>query len=602
MAKEILSGNEAIARGAYEAGVAFASAYPGTPSTEILENIARYKEIYSEWSPNEKVAYEVAYGASLAGVRALTAMKHVGVNVAADPLMTSIYTGINAGMVLVSADDPGMHSSQNEQDNRRFAYFAKMPCLEPSDSQEAKDFVKIAFEISEEFDTPVMLRSTTRVCHSKSVVELGERKEPPYKEYKKDFIKYCMLPSSARVRRVELEKRLVRLKEYSNKSPLNRIELKDTDIGIITSGISYQHTKEAFPDASVLKIGMSNPLPDELIREFAKSVKKLYVIEELEPYMEEQIRMMGIDVIGKEVIPNIGELTPDIIKNAILGKKVTYNIPKIPSRPPILCPGCPHRGFFTIASKLGLIVLGDIGCYTLGAYEPLSAIETCLCMGASVSKAIGFAKAYKGSKKNRVVAAIGDSTFIHSGITPLIDAVYNKANVVICILDNETTAMTGHQEHPGTGKTIMGEDAPKLDLEALCKAIGVAHVRVANPNNLKETEKVLKEELAFDGPSVIIFKSPCVVKDRSVWKKPLKVVSEKCAACGACFKIGCPAITRDKSGKAIVDPILCIGCGVCVQVCKASGADKCKNVSIGYCSDICSQICRATALVEKEDL
>lgn len=600
MAKEILSGNEAIARGAYEAGVTFASAYPGTPSTEILENISKYHEIYSEWSPNEKVAYEVAYGASLAGGRALVAMKHVGVNVAADPMMTSVYTGVNAGMVLISADDPSMHSSQNEQDNRRYAYFAKMPCLEPSDSQEAKDFLKIAFEISEKFDTPVMLRVTTRVCHSKSIVTLDERREVPYREYKKDFVKYCMLPSSARVRRVELEKRLAKLREYSNKSRLNKMEINNTEIGIITNGISYQHSKEAFPDASILKIGMSNPMPDELIREFAKKVKKLYVVEELEPYMEEFIRMLGIEIIGKEVIPNIGELTPDIIRNAILGKKVTFELPKIPMRPPILCPGCPHRGFFTITSKLKLTVLGDIGCYTLGAYEPLSAIETCLCMGASISKAVGFAKAYKGKNKNRVVAAIGDSTFIHSGITPLIDAVYNKANVVVCILDNETTAMTGHQEHPGTGRTLMGEETIKIDIEALCRSIGVPHVRVANPNNLKETEKVLKEELAFDGPSVIVFKAPCVVRDRTVWKKPLKVISEKCAACGECFKIGCPAITKDKNGKAVVDPILCIGCGVCVQVCKSSGASKCKYVSIGYCSDICSQICRASAFVETE--
>ncbi|MGC9043677.1 MAG: indolepyruvate ferredoxin oxidoreductase subunit alpha [Myxococcota bacterium] len=600
MTKEILSGNEAIARGAYEAGVAFASAYPGTPSTEILENISRYREIYSEWSPNEKVAYEVAYGASLAGVRALVAMKHVGVNVAADPMMTSVYTGVNAGLVLISADDPSMHSSQNEQDNRRYAYFAKMPCIEPSDSQEAKDFLKIAFEISEKFDTPVMLRVTTRVCHSKSIVTLGEKKEVPYKEYNKDFVKYCMLPSSARVRRVELEKRLARLREYSNKSPLNRIEINRTDIGIITNGISYQHSKEAFPDASILKIGMSNPMPDELIKEFAKKVKKLYVVEELEPYMEEFVKTLGIEVIGKEVIPNIGELTSDIIRNAILGKKVIYETPKIPMRPPILCPGCPHRGFFAVTSKLGLTVLGDIGCYTLGAYEPLSAIETCLCMGASIGQAVGFARSYKGKNKNRVVAAIGDSTFVHSGITPLIDAVYNKANVVVCILDNETTAMTGHQEHPGTGRTLMGEETVKLNLEALCKSIGVPHVRVANPNNLKETEKVLKEELAFEGPSVIIFKSPCVVKDRTVWKKPLKVISEMCAGCGECFKIGCPAIIKDKNGKAVVDPILCIGCGVCVQVCKSSGAYKCRYVSIGYCSDTCSRICRGSAFVETE--
>jgi len=568
MIKEVLTGNEAIARGAYEAGLAFASAYPGTPSTEILENISKYKEIYAEWSPNEKVAYEVAYGAALAGGRALAAMKHVGVNVAADPLMTSAYTGINAGMILVSADDPSMHSSQNEQDNRRFAFFAKIPCLEPSDSQEAKDFTKLALEISEQFDTPVMLRVTTRVCHSKSIVTLEDRKEATYKEYKRDFVKYCMLPTSARVRRVELEKRLEKLREYSNNTPINRIEMSKTDMGIITSGISYQHSKEAFPEASILKIGMSNPMPDKLIREFAKKVKKLYVVEELEPYMEEFIKMMGIEVIGKEVIPNIGELTSDIVRNAILGKKVKYEVPEIPARPPILCPGCSHRGFFTVANKLRLIVLGDIGCYTLGAYEPLNAIETCLCMGASVSQAVGFAKAYKGEKKGKVVAAIGDSTFIHSGITPLIDAVYNKANVVICILDNGTTAMTGHQEHPGTGKTLKGEDTVRLDLVKLCESIGVPHVRVANPNNLKETETVLKEELAFDGPSVIVFRAPCVVRDRSTWKKPLKVIADKCPACGLCFKIGCPAITKDKDGKAVIDPILCIGCDICAQVCR----------------------------------
>jgi len=598
MVKEVLSGNEAIARGAYEAGLVFAAAYPGTPSTEILENISKYKEIYAEWSPNEKVAYEVAYGAALAGGRALAAMKHVGVNVAADPLMTSVYTGINAGLVLVSADDPSMHSSQNEQDNRRYAYFAKMPCLEPSDSQEAKDFVKLAFEISEQFDTPVMLRVTTRVCHSKSIVTLEERKEPKYREYQKNFVKYCMLPSSARVRRVELEKRFERLREYSNSTPVNRIEMRSTEMGIITSGISYQHSREAFPESSILKIGMSNPLPDKLIREFASKVKRLYVVEELEPYMEEFIRMMGIEVTGKEVIPNIGELSPDIVRNAILGKKVKYDIPPIPARPPILCPGCPHRGFFAVASKLNLTVLGDIGCYTLGAYEPLSAMDTCLCMGASISQAVGFSKAYRGSKKNRSIAVIGDSTFIHSGITPLIDAVYNKANVVVCILDNSTTAMTGHQEHPGTGKTLMGEDSTRLDIVKLCEAIGVPHVRVADPKNLKETEKVLKEELAYDGTSVIVFRSPCVVKDRSVINKPRKVVPDLCVGCGSCFKIGCPAILKDKKGKAFISPTLCVGCDTCVQVCKSSGAEKCKYVTVGFCSDICSRLCRATAIVE----
>jgi indolepyruvate ferredoxin oxidoreductase alpha subunit len=567
MIKEVLTGNEAIARGAYEYGLSFASAYPGTPSTEILENIAKYKDIYAEWSPNEKVAFEVAYGASLAGGRSLAAMKHVGVNVAADPLMTSAYTGIGAGFILISADDPSMHSSQNEQDNRRFAFFAKIPCLEPADSQEAKDFVGEAFAISEKFDTPVMLRVTTRICHSKSIVELGERQDRPYKEYKRDFVKFCMLPTSARARRIVLEDRLLSLKEFSNTCSLNRIEMRGTEMGIITAAISYQHSRDAFPEASTLKIGLSNPLPDRLIREFASKVRKLYVVEELEPYMEDQIRAMGIEVIGKEVIPNIGELSADLIRNSVEGKKSKLKIPEIPARPPILCPGCSHRGFFTVANKLRLIQLSDIGCYTLGAYEPLNAVETCLCMGASIGKAVGFAKAYKGEKQNKIVAVIGDSTFVHSGITGLIDAVYNKANVVICILDNGTTAMTGHQEHPCTGHTLMGEETYQLDLVKLCQVIG-AHVQVADPNDLKATEKVLKEELAYNGPSVIVFRAPCVIRDRSAQKKPLKVIPDKCPSCGLCFKIGCPAIIKDKDGKAVIDQILCVGCDICAQVCR----------------------------------
>ena len=568
MSKVVLTGNEAIARGAYEYGLSFASAYPGTPSTEILENLARCKDIYCEWSPNEKVAYEVAWGASVAGARSLVAMKHVGVNVAADPLMTSVYTGVGNGFILVSADDPSMHSSQNEQDNRRFAFFAKMPCIEPSDSQEAKDFVGEAFAISEKFDIPVMLRVTTRICHSKSVVVLGERTDVPYKEYKRDFVKFCMLPTSARIRRIDLEKRLEALKEFSNSYRFNKIEMRSAEMGIITAGIAYQHSRDAFPEASTLKIALSNPLPEKIIREFAGKVKKLYVVEELEPYMEDQIKAMGITVIGKEVIPNIGELSSDVVRNAIEGKKVTHEIPEIPARPPILCPGCSHRGFFTVANKLKLVCLGDIGCYTLGAYEPLNAIDSCLCMGASISQAVGFSKAYKGAKQNKIVGIIGDSTFVHSGIAPLIDAVYNKANVVICILDNGTTAMTGHQEHPGTGRTLQGAETHKLDLAKLCEAIGVPHVRIVNPNDLKETEKVLKEELVYDGPSVILFRAPCIIKDRKAQKKPLKVIADKCPACGLCFKIGCPAIIKDGEGKAVIDPILCVGCDICAQVCR----------------------------------
>lgn len=568
MNKVLISGNEAIAKGAYECGVVFASAYPGTPSTEIIENIAQYKEIYSEWSPNEKVAYEVAYGASLAGGRALVVMKHVGLNVASDPLMTSAYTGINAGLVIVSADDPGQHSSQNEQDNRRFAFFAKIPCIEPTDSQEAKDFLNDAFEISEQFDIPVLFRITTRISHSKSPVILGTRKEIPIKEYKSDPKKYCMIPAFSRPRRIDLEKRIEKLKEFSNNFKHNKVEMRSPKIGIITSGISYQYVKEVFNDASILKIVMSNPIPDKLIQEFSKSVEKLYVIEELEPYIEEHVKMMGIPVIGKTLIPSIGELNPDIIRSSITGEKIQTKIPEIPNRPPILCPGCPHRGFFVVVKKMRLIPLGDIGCYTLSCLPPLNSHDTCLCMGASIGQAIGFSKVYKDSSKNKILGILGDSTFVHSGITPLIDALYNKANIVICILDNGTTAMTGHQENPTTGKTIHGENTNKLDLEKLCQTLGVTDVQVVNPIDLKQTEEALKKSLNFIGTSVIIFRSPCIIKFRSTWKEPLKVEKEKCIKCGACIRVGCPAITKDIEGKSEINNLLCIGCTVCSQVCK----------------------------------
>lgn len=567
--KMVLSGNEAIARGAYEYGVKFASAYPGTPSTEILEVIsARAKEIDAEWSPNEKVAYEVAMGASMGGARSLVAMKHVGVNVAADPLMTSSYTGVNGGLVLISADDPSMHSSQNEQDNRNFAKFAKIPMLEPSDSQEAKDFIGEAMKISEEFDSPVMLRVTTRVCHAKSIVELSERTEIATKPYKREMQKYVMLPTSARGRRKFVEERLSKLKAFAENYPLNREEINSKDFGIITSGICYQYAKETYPEASFLKLSLTYPLPENKIREFAKKVKNVMVIEELDPFIEEQLKIMGIKVIGKEKIPNIGELSVDVlseVKGEKLPEKKSYSIPL---RPPVLCPGCPHRGMFYAFKRLGLTVMGDIGCYTLGAYPPLNSMDSCICMGASIGGALGIAKVLPEEKKKKVVGVIGDSTFIHSGITGLIDAVYNHKHSTIVILDNSTTAMTGHQQNPATGKTIRGEETHKLDIVKLCKTIGVKHVKVINPLDFKKTMETLKKETAFDGSSVIISKYECIILNKSLIKAPMKVIAENCKECGLCFHVGCPSI--EKVGKkAKINHVLCVGCGFCAQVCSA---------------------------------
>lgn len=575
--KELLTGNEAIARGAYEAGVTVAAAYPGTPSTEILENFARYPGIYAEWAPNEKVAMEVGIGASIAGARTMVTMKHVGVNVAADPLFTFAYTGVNGGLVLVSADDPTMHSSQNEQDNRRYAYFAKIPMLEPGDSQEARDMVGLALEISEKFDTPVMLRTTTRVNHSQSFVEIKERQPVPLRPYVKDAKKYLMVPAFARLRRVVLEERLAALKKYSENTPLNFVEWQDRHIGVITSGVSYQYVREALPGASVLKLGMTNPLPEKLIREFADGVDKLFVVEELEPFLEEQIKAMGLEVTGKEIVPNIGELNSGIlaarfaaaglleaVEAAAAGAPGT-ELPVLPGRPPVMCAGCPHRGLFYALRRLKLTVTGDIGCYTLSGLPPLEAMDTCVCMGASIGAAHGAGKANPELGK-RTVAVIGDSTFMHSGITGLLNTVYNKGNSTVIILDNRTTAMTGHQHHPGTGSTLMGEPAPAVDLEALVRALGVKRVKTVDPLDLAETLAAVQEEMAAREPSVIISRRPCILLTRAA-EPAVTVDEEKCKGCKTCIRLGCPAISM-RGKMASVDAIACVGCGLCVQVCK----------------------------------
>ena len=515
--KELLTGNEAIARGAWEAGVVVCTAYPGTPSTEITENAAKYDEMYAEWSPNEKVALEVGLGASIAGARTLVSMKHVGVNVAADPLFTLAYTGINGGLVLVSADDPGMHSSQNEQDNRYFGKAAKIPVLEPSNSQEAKDFTKLAYELSEKYDTPVMLRPTTRVAHSQSLVELEERQNVGVKDYTKDTLKYVMIPAYARLRHVAVEARLEELKKYAEVSPINRIEWNDKKIGIITSGITYQYVKETVKDASVLKLGMTFPLPAKLIREFSQGVDILYVIEELEPFIEDFVKSLGIDIVGKELFPNIGEILPETINEKLLGKYLNpAPVLNTPVRPPVLCPGCPHRGLFYVLNKLKVTVTGDIGCYTLGSLAPLNSIDTTICMGASIGTAIGMEKARGKDFARNLVAIIGDSTFIHSGITGLIDVVYNKATTTTIILDNRITGMTGHQQNPTTGYTIKGEPTKEVNLELLVKAIGIDRITVIDPFDVDNLERIIKEELAAEEPSVIITRRKCALIEKGI--------------------------------------------------------------------------------------
>lgn len=578
MSKAILSGNEAIARGFYEAGGGFASAYPGTPSTEILENIGQYDEIQAQWAPNEKVALEVAGGAALGGMRSLAAMKHVGLNVAADPLFSLSYQGTNAGLVIVSADDPGMHSSQNEQDNRWYARAAKIPMLEPSDSQEAKDFTALALELSEQYDTPILLRTTTRISHSKSIVSLNERRPFAPKEYKKDFSKTVLLPANARKKHVLVEKRLAALEAYGNTANCNRIEWGDKQLGIITSGISYQYAREVFPTASILKLGMTHPLPKKLVLEFARQVEKIYIIEELDPFLEEQIAAMGIAVEGKNRLPLLGEFSPEIIAAAFglklpSGESVLTDV-AIPARPPVLCPGCSHRGIFYAMKKLRLTVTGDIGCYTLAAIPPLEIMDTCLCMGASIGYAEGIEKAAGDKMKGKLIGVIGDSTFFHSGITGLLDIVYNQGKTKVCILDNHITAMTGHQEHPGSGLTLKNQPTHKVDIEAICRAAGIKRVVKVDPYKIDETIAVLKQELAADEPSVIIADAPCVIRARKIFNKPYVVDPEKCIMCGMCHKVGCPAIEKDENGKTKINELLCIGCDICRQVCKPQAIQK----------------------------
>lgn len=581
MAKVLLSGNEAIARGAFEAGVRFAAGYPGTPSTEILEEIATYSEIYAQWSPNEKVAFEVGTGASLGGARTLIAMKHVGLNVAADPLFTFSYTGVNAGFVVVSADDPFMHSSQNEQDNRFYARAALLPMLEPSDSQEAKELVGLGLAMSEEFDTPVLLRTTTRVAHSKSLVEILPPRKTDHSAYQKNAQKYVMIPGHARLRRRLVLERLRRLTDHAETFPFNSIEWGSKKAGIITSGIAYQYAKEVFPDFSFLKLGMTYPLPEMLIRSFAGSVKTLYVIEELEPFLEEQIKALGIKVIGKDVVPRFGELNTTVLQSAfkdILTRRAAEakaqddkartpeaELGELPPRPPVLCPGCPHRGIFYVLNKLKLTVMGDIGCYTLSVLPPLQAMDTCLCMGAGIGQALGFEKA-AAENKGKAVAVIGDSTFVHSGITPLIDIVYNKGSSTVIILDNRTTAMTGRQPHPGTGMTLKGEPTAALDFKKLAKAIGIKSVRTVDPFDLDRVRKVISEEVSKDEPSLIISERPCVLIEK-VTAEPFKIDLASCNGCLVCLKLGCPALSREGK-KVAIDSLLCNGCGLCVQVCK----------------------------------
>ena len=567
--KQLMLGNAAVARGLYEAGCCVVSSYPGTPSTEITEEMAKFNEVYVEWAPNEKVAMESAFGASLAGKRSFCAMKHVGLNVAADPLFTVAYTGVNAGMVIAVADDPGMHSSQNEQDSRHYAVAAKLPMLEPSDSAEALAFAKAAYEISEAFDCPVLLKMCTRVAHSQSVVETAPRQEAPTKPYEKNIAKYVMMPGNAIRRHPLVEERMVKLAEYAETSPLNRMEMGGTQVGIITSSTSYQYVKEVFGDSvSVLKLGMIHPLPQKLIRDFAAKVEKLVVVEELDPIVETTCRAMGLTVSGKDVLPMLGEFSQNLVAQCLGGEVHTGKAldDAIPPRPPVMCAGCPHRGLFYTLSKNKCTVLGDIGCYTLGAVAPLAAMDMTLCMGASISATHGFNKALGVESQSKTVAVIGDSTFMHSGMTSLANIAYNQSNSTVIILDNSITGMTGHQQNPTTGYNIKGDPAGKIDLESLCRAMGFERVRVVDPYDLKACDTAIKEELAVDAPSVIISRRPCALLKYVKHNAPLTVDTDKCKGCKSCMKIGCPAISM-KNGKAHVDATLCVGCGVCEQLC-----------------------------------
>lgn len=576
--KELMLGNAAAARGLFEGGCSVISSYPGTPSTEITEEAAKFKEIYCEWAPNEKVAFESAFGASLAGKRAFCGMKHVGLNVAADPLFTVAYTGVNAGLVVGVADDPGMHSSQNEQDSRHHAIAAKIPMIEPSDSEEARKFAKWAFEISEQFDTPVLYKMVTRIAHSQSIVETEERITPPAKPYEKNISKYVMAPANAIRRHPVVEKRLKDLAEWSETSGINRVEMGGAELGIITSSTSYQYAKEIFGDSvSILKLGMVNPLPANMIKDFCSKVKTVVVIEELDPIIENFCKSLGLNVHGKDLLPICGEYSQNLIRKCLesilpesLKSNAAFSIPNstmenLPNRPPIMCAGCPHRGMFYALSKLKVTVLGDIGCYTLGSVAPLSAMEMTLCMGASFSSLHGFNKANSENEK-KSVAVIGDSTFMHSGMTGLATIAYNQSNSTVIVLDNSITGMTGHQQNPTTGKNLYGDPAGRVDLEALARAMGIEHIRVVDPYNIDECYKTVKEELEVEAPSLIISRRPCALLKEVKPKPAFMVNTDKCRSCKMCMKIGCPAMAM-KNNKAQIDPTLCVGCGVCTQMC-----------------------------------
>ena len=567
--KVIMLGNEAIARGAYGAGVKVSSAYPGTPSTEISEYLVQYKDdVYEEWAPNEKVATEVAVGASLVGTRAMACMKHVGLNVAADPLYSVSYMGVNGGLVIVVADDPGLYSSQNEQDTRMVARAAQIPVIEPSDSAEAKEFFKTAFELSEQFDRPFIFRITTRLAHSQGLVELCERVTPEDKPYEKNIPKNVMMPGNAKMRHIEIEKRNLELAEAADSLPINRVEMKDTKIGVITSGIPYQYVKEALPEASVLKLGMVNPLPRKLIEDFASKVDTLYIVEELDPVIEEQVKSWGIKAVGKEIFTVQGEYSVNMLKKAILKQELDLKEPaKAPGRPPILCPGCPHRSVFYVLNKLKMHAAGDIGCYTLGAVAPLSVIDTTMCMGSSISTLHGMEKAKGKDYIKNWVAVIGDSTFMHTGVNSLMNMVYNNATGTVIIMDNSTTGMTGHQDHAATGKTLQGDPAYAINIQAVCRAMGVKNVIEVNALDIAQVEKIIKEETAKDEISVIITKTPCVLLDKR--KKPIYTAyTDKCKKCGMCMKPGCPAMTKNPDGTIHIDDTMCTGCGLCKDLCK----------------------------------
>lgn len=568
--KRILLGNEAIARGAYEAGVKVSAAYPGTPSTEVSESLVQYDEIYAEWAPNEKVATEVAISASIAGVRSMCVMKHVGMNVAADPLYTAAYTGVRGGLVLVVADDPGMYSSQNEQDSRMVARAAMVPIVEPSDSAEAKEFMKYAYDLSEKYDTPVILRSTTRLSHSQGLVELEERAEPFDIPYERDMAKYVMMPGNAIKRHVVVEARMKQMAEDANSLPINRVEYNDLSVGFITNGIAYQYVKEAMPQASVLKLGLLNPLPRKLIEEFAAKVDKLYIFEELEPVVEEQVKSWGIQkAVGKEIFTVQGEYSANLIRERVLGQ--TSQVDKaaqVPARPPILCPGCPHRSVYAVLNKLKIHAAGDIGCYTLGAVAPLSVIDTTICMGASISTLHGMEKAKGREYIKSWVAVIGDSTFMHTGINSLMNMVYNQATGTVIILDNSTTGMTGHQDHAATGKTLKGQVVPAINIYGLCKSLGIEHVCEVDAFDQAELERVIKEEVARDAVSVIITKAPCALLKGIKFPNKCRPLPDKCKKCGACLRPGCPALTKNEDGTISIDETMCNGCGLCKQLCK----------------------------------